>query len=204
MLKIAASLVAAAALIVSLPLTAQSLPGIANAKRVAAGAYKIDTNHTQVFWTVNHMGLTPLTGAFSASGGTLQIDLTKPASSKVSVTFDMTGMSTTLPAFTHHLSSTDFFDVDKFPTAAFSSTAVAVSGNHARINGNLTIKGVTKPVVLDAILFGAGTNPMTKKLNLGFTATTKVRRSDFGLGYALPVVGDQIDLRITAAFERDE
>jgi len=66
----------------------------------------------------------------------------------------------------------------------------------------LTIKGITKPVTLDAKFYGAGVNPMDKKLNVGFTATTSIKRSDFGLGYALPVIPDRVELRIAAAFER--
>lgn len=190
---------AAAIALAAVPTIAQ-MPGAADASRVTAGTYKIDNNHTQVVWTVNHLGITPLTGAFGSSGGTLVLDPAKPAAAKVDVTFNIAEMSTTSAAFTKHLSGTDFFDVAKFPTASFTSTAVQVSGETARITGNLTIKGVTKPVTLDAKFFGAGTNPMSKKVNLGFTAKASIKRSDFGLGYAVPAIADEIDLMIHAAF----
>ena len=198
-----APIVLAAALAAAFPAIAQApTPGAPDATRVLAGSYKVDTNHTQVVWTVDHMGISPLSGAFGASGGILDLDPAKPSAAKVTVTFDVAAMSTTVPNFTKHLSSADFFDVAKFPTATFTSTAVQASGDSAKITGSLTIKGITKPVTLDAKFYGAGVNPMGKKLNVGFTATTSIKRSDFGLGYALPVIPDRVELRIAAAFER--
>lgn len=201
--KIHATLAFAAALTFAIPALAQpSLPGAPVAARVAAGSYKVDANHTQVVWTVNHLGISPLSGAFGASGGTLELDPAKPAAAKVTVTFSVADMSTTVAGFTRHLSGADFFDVAKHPVATFTSTSVQPSGDSAKVAGNLTIKGVTKPVTLDAKLFGAGESPMSKKLQVGFSATTRIKRSDFGLGYALPMVPDEVDLRIAAAFER--
>lgn len=191
----------AAVLAIALPALAQSqLPGAPDRSRVVAGKYQVDTDHTLVVWTVNHMGITPLTGAIAASGGTLDIDPSKPESAKVNVTFKIADVTTTAPAFTKHLLSADFFEVDKHPTASFTSTAVEASGNKAKITGNLTIKNITRPVTLDAEFFGAGTNPMSKKLEAGFTATAQISRSEFGLGYGVPIVSDQVELRIAAAF----
>lgn len=195
------SAIAAAALIVALPAVAQ-MPGAPDTSRVVAGAYKVDPNHTQVVWTLSHMGVSALSGAFGASGGTLQIDPANLAAAKVNVTFNVADMSTTASAFTKHLSSPDFFDVAKFPTATFVSTAVRATGGGATITGNLTIKGVTKPVTLDAKFYGAGTSPMSKKLNVGFSATTSIKRSDFGLGAYAPAVANDVSLQIHGAFER--
>jgi len=107
-----------------------------------------------------------------------------------------------VPKFNDHLMSPDFFDAAKFPTATFKSKSVAVDGTSADIVGDLTIKGVTKEVTLDASLVGVGANPMSKKETVGFSATTTIKRSDFGLGYAVPVVGDVVELKIVAAFEK--
>ena len=168
-----------------------------------AARYQVDTDHTLVAWTVNHMGLTPLSGAIAASGGTLDIDPSKPTATKVTVTFKIADMSTTVPAFTKHLLSADFFEAEKHPTATFTSTSVEANGQKAMIKGDLTIKGITKPVALDAEFFGAGTNPMSKKLEVGFTATAQIKRSEFGLGFGVPsVTPDYVDLRIAAAFRR--
>ena len=194
----------AAAFAATMPALAQSsLPGAPDASRVVAGRYQVDTDHTLVAWTVNHMGISPLSGAIGANGGTLELDPSNPAATKVTVTFKVTDMSTTVPAFTKHLLSADFFDAEKHPTARFTSTSVAANDQKAKIAGNLTIKGVTQPVTLDAEFFGAGINPMSKKLEVGFTAVARINRSQFGLGYGLPVVTpDQVELRISAAFSR--
>lgn len=191
-----------ATLAVAAPALAQSpLPGAPDVSRIAAGRYQVDTDHTLVVWTVNHMGISPLTGAIAASGGTLELDPSKPSAAKVTVSFNLADMSTTAPAFTKHLMGADFFDAGKNPTATFASTSVQARGTRAKIKGNLTIKGITKPITLDAEFFGAGINPRNKRLEVGFSATTQLKRSEFGLGYGVPVVTpDEVDLRIAAAF----
>ena len=115
------------------------------------------------------------------------------------VSFDVLSPVTSAP-FAGHLKSKDFFDAATYPTAKFVSTKVVATGDKATITGDLTLKGVTKPVVLQATFVGAGANPMNKKLNFGFRATGKINRSDFGLGMAVPVVSDKVDLTINAAF----
>ncbi len=184
------------------PVLAQTaaVPGAPVKARVAAGTYAVDPNHTQVTWQVNHMGFSMLEGQFGASGGTIMIDPAKPNATKVEVNFAIDQLSVTSAPFTGHLKSKDFFDVATHPTAKFVSTKVVATGDKATITGDLTIKGVTKPVVLQATFVGAGTNPMNKKVNFGFRATSSIKRSDFGLGAAVPVVSDRVDLTINAAF----
>ena len=190
-----------AAVAVAAPAIAQTgLPGTPNTAAVTAGTYNVDPAHTQVTWTLNHMGFSMLSGQFGAQGGTLTIDPAKPAAAKLDVTFAIDQLSVTAAPFANHLKSKDFFDAATYPTARFVSTAVVASGTGARITGNLTIKNVTKPVTIDATFVGAGTNPMSKKLNFGFRGTTTIKRSDFGLGYATPVVADTVKLDINAAF----
>ena len=201
--QVQAAIVVAAALTAATPAFAQvTRTATAKAALVEAGNYEVDNAHTQVIWTVDHLAVSPLSGAFGASGGMLKIDPARPSDAEVNVTFNVAEMSTTTPAFTEHLWSADFFDVQKFPTAAFTSTALEVSGGSLKITGNLTIKGVTKPVTLDAEFFGAAINHMSKKPNVGFSATTSIKRSDFGLGYGIPAIADRTDIRIAAAFER--
>jgi len=191
----------AAALACSVPLVVQSQqPGAPDPSRVVAGTYNVDKDHTQVVWKVNHRGVTPLYGAIGASGGTLVLDPANPSAAKVTVTFSIAEIATTSAGFTKHLMSADFFEVEKNPSASFTSTSVEASGTKSRIAGDLTIKGVTKPIVLEAEFFGAGPNPRSKKLEVGFTATAKFKRSDFGLGFAAPAVSDNVDLEIVVAF----
>ena len=184
------------------PVLAQTaaVPGAPVKARVAAGTYAVDPNHTQVTWQVNHMGFSMLEGQFGASGGSITIDPAKPNATKVEVNFAIDQLSVTSAPFTGHLKSKDFFDVATHPTAKFVSTKVVATGDKATITGDLTIKGITKPVVLQATFVGAGTNPMNKKVNFGFRATSSIKRSDFGLGTAVPVVSDRVDLTINAAF----
>lgn len=190
-----------AAMAVPTFVTAQ-MPGAPDVARVTAGTYKVDPNHTQVVWSVNHLGFSTLYGMFGAKSGSLTIDPKSPAAAKVSIEFSTAELTVTSAQFGTHLKGADFFDVSKFPTATFVSTGVQASGSSAKISGNLTVHGVTKPVTLDAKLMGAGANPMSKATTVGFTATATVKRSDFGLGMATPVVGDDVTLHITAAFEK--
>ncbi len=184
---------------VAMPGTA--IPGAPDVSRVKAGNYTVDTNHTQVVWTLNHMGFTPLSGDFAASGGSLQLDPARPAAAKVKVDFTLASMTTLVPELASHMLTADILDAAKYPTASFESTRIAVRGATARITGNLTLKGVTKPVTLDAKFYGAGVNPRSQKLDIGFTATGRIKRSDYGITYA-PTVGDEINLEIHAAFEK--
>ena len=117
----------------------------------------------------------------------------------------MKQLSTTAPGFTKHLNSADFFDTAKFGTARFVSTSIKPSGkNAAVIVGNLTIKDVTKPVTLNARFLGAGSSPMANNaLNVGFSATGNIKRSDFGVAMAAPAVADDVELEINAAFVKN-
>lgn len=181
--------------------TTPQMPGQPVASRVTAGTYQVDPAHTQVAWEVNHMGFSMLEGMFGASGGSLTIDPAKPAQTKLDVTFRIADMAVTTPAFAKHLQSADFFDAARFPEARFVSTAVTPKGrNAATVTGNLTIKDQTKPVTLDVTFVGAGTNPMSKKANVGFTARGTIRRSDFGVGAYAPAVSDNVKLYIHGAF----
>ena len=182
---------------------AAQMPGSANPALVAAGTYAADPAHTQVTWKVNHMGFSMLSGQFGASAGTITIDPAKPANTKVDVTFAIDKLSATSEQFATHLKSKDFFDAATYPTARFVSTAVRPSGNGAAtVTGNLTIKNITKPVTLQARFLGAGNNPMNKQLNFGFQATGTIKRSDFGVGMAAPIVSDDVMLDINAAFTK--
>ncbi|MEH3047149.1 YceI family protein [Sphingomonas adhaesiva] len=201
------AIAAALAFAVAVPAVAQiastpQMPGQASGK-VAAGTYQVDPAHTQVTWTVNHMGFSMLQGQFGASEGSITIDPAKPAQTKVDVTFPIDQLSVTNAKFAEHLKSKDFFDAATNPTARFVSTAVTPKGaNRATMTGNLTIKGITKPVTLEVTFVGAGANPMSKKTNFGFTGTGTVKRSDFGLGMAVPIVSDEVKLTVNAAFSQ--
>lgn len=206
MSKARSTFVLAVALAVNLPAMAQTapatVPGVPDVARVAAGKYVVEPNHTQVVWSVNHLGFTMLTGIFASATGTLTLDPAHPRAAVVAIDFPVGKVTTTREAFTTHLQTPDLLDAANHPVATFRSTGVVVSGKVAKIAGTLTLRGVTRPVVLDARFMGAGINPNSKKPTIGFEATAAIKRSDFGIAYALPGVADRVDLQIHAAFER--
>ncbi len=185
------------------PLIAQqtpALPGAPIASRVAAGTYDIDSAHTQLLFTVNHLGFSEYTGSFTNPTGTLVIDPKRPADAKLDVVFPIDKVQTTVAALDAHLKKPEFFDLAAHANAHYVSTSVVVKGTTATITGNLTMKGVTKPVTLNARFIGAGNSPFDKKLNIGFAATGVIKRSDFGVNYGIPIVSDKVDIVINAAF----
>ncbi|WP_449465587.1 YceI family protein [Stenotrophomonas humi] len=165
---------------------------------VAAGTYKLDPTHTDVLVQWNHLGFSNPTAHFGNVDGTLVYDAADVTKSTVEVTLPLSGLNSFTAKFDEHLRSADFFDAAKFPTATFKSTKVEAAGtNKLTVTGDLTVKGVTKPVVLDVTINGAGEHPMMKVPSVGFDATTSFKRSEFGMGAYAPNVSDDVKVRIT-------
>ncbi len=177
-------------------------PGKLDPKRVTGGTYNVDTNHTLVSWSVNHFGFTDYFGLFGGATGSLTLDPKAPNKASVNVTIPMSGLTVTNSQLNGHLNGAEFFNVAQFSSAKFVSTMVMASGNSAMIHGDLTLHGVTKPVMLNAKFSGAGINSFNKKETIGFSATTTIKRSDFGISGFIPLVGDAVDLKISVAFEK--
>ena len=178
-------------------------PGSPDPALARAGSYQVEPDHTQIHFTLDHMGFTPFGGTFSQASGSLLFDPKMPSAAKVSISVPIASVMTTSKKLDGELVSPQFFDAAKFPTATFVSTGVTpVGGNKASIAGTLTLHGVTRPVVLDAAFYGAGTNFMSKKAALGFIGMVTIKRSDFGVSYGIPIVGDEVVLTIDAAFEQ--
>lgn len=183
--------------------TPTTLPGAPDKSRISGGNYTVNSNHALVTWTVDYFGFNNYSGLFSQLTGTLALDPNNPAAAMVDITIPMSGISTGSQDLTNHLKTSDFFSADVYPTARFVSTSVIPTGDRtAAINGNLTIGAVTRPITLNTQFVGAGDNPRTKKQNVGFNATAAFNRSDFGVKYGLPLVGDRVDLDITVVFEK--
>ena len=181
-------------------------PGKADASLVTAGTYTLDPDHTLVEWTVDHLGFSPYFGLFGKITGTLELDPANPAAAKVDVTIPVSKVLTANPALTGHLlkpaaegGKADFFGANP-DDSHFVSTGVVANVETATITGNLTLNGVTKPVTLEATFYGAGA--ARNKENLGFTATGTIKRSEFGIGFGIPMVSDAVQLRIAAAFQK--
>jgi polyisoprenoid-binding protein YceI len=161
-------------------------------------AYKLDPSHTVVLASWSHVGYSHPSANFGHADGTLVYDADDVTKSHVEVTLPLSGLDTFVPKLDEHLRSADFFDAAKYPDIAFKSTMVHdMGGGKLMIMGDLTVHGVTRPVTLDATLNKAGVHPMTKLPAVGFDATTTIKRSDFGVGAYVPMVGDEISIRIT-------
>ncbi|MEJ7925282.1 YceI family protein [Sphingobium sp. AN641] len=201
----AAALVALTGGTVLIAQAPMAAPGTKDATKVTGGSYTVDPGHTQIVFAYDHMGFSNNMGVISESTGTLTLDPKNPTAAKVSIDVPVTNIRTGIAKLDEHLAKPDFFDTAKFPKATFVSTGVKPDGaTGADIMGNLTIKGITKPVTLDAEFYGAGKAPAMAggKENIGFVATTTIKRSDFGMGYGVPMVGDAIELKIIAAFQK--
>jgi polyisoprenoid-binding protein YceI len=162
-------------------------------------AWATDPNHSEVDFTIRHGGVSNVHGRIGKVTGTLVYNEADVTKSTITVTIDTSTIDTGVAARDTHLKSEAFFDVAKFPTATFTSSGVAKNGSKLTVNGNLTLHGVTLPVVLD--VEGPSTpveGAMDHKPHSGFSATTTVSRTAFGIGTSFPaiVVGDEVKLTI--------
>jgi len=172
--------------------------GATLAVQAAPVTYKLDPNHTMVLFSWNHFGFSNPTADLGIAQGTLVFDAADPAKSSVDVTMPLSKLDTHVGALDEHLKKPDFFNADKYPVVTFKSTKVEpLGGDKFKVTGDLTVHGVTKPVVLDATLNKAGMHPMLKVPAIGFDATATIKRSDFGVGAYVPAVSDEVQIRIT-------
>ncbi|WP_404478490.1 YceI family protein [Novosphingobium sp. BL-52-GroH] len=196
------SIILSCMLLATAPIAAATAIAAAAESPVPAGRYVMDRDHKKITWGVDHLGFSTFTGRFTRFDGTLTLDPAKPANSSVNVTIDMSSLASDNDKLDGELKGASWFDAAQFPTATFASTKVTmVDAKHAKVTGNLTLHGVTKPVTLDVTLHGAGMHPMMKVSTVGFDATGTIKRSDFGVATFLPMIGDDIALTISAEFQ---
>jgi polyisoprenoid-binding protein YceI len=175
-----------------------SLLALATFSAQAAESYTIDPTHTQVEFTYSHFGFSNITGRFDTVESEFLFDPQDPTQSSVKVTIPMASLSTGVEKLDTHLLSADFFDAEKYPTATFTSTGVTAAGEgRLQVAGDLSIHGVTRPVVLDVTINKIGEHPMAKTPAAGFDARTTIKRSDFGVGNYAPAVSDEVLIEIT-------
>lgn len=157
-----------------------------------------DRAHSEVDFTILHMSLSNVRGRFGNIGGKIVLDQSDITKSSVQVTIDANTVDTGVEARDADLKSSSFFDVAQFPTATFTSTSVTRNGDHLTVNGNLTLRGVTRPVVLDVEGPTGPISGMDHKPHQGFSATTTISRLAFGIGSKYPsgIIGDQVKLTI--------
>lgn len=179
------------------------LLALASLPALAAETYAIDPTHTQVEFTYSHFGFSNITGRFDTVESEFHYDVADPTKSSVKVTIPVDSISTGVAKLDEHLLSADFFDAAKYPTATFTSTGVTVAGEgKLAVAGDLTIHGVTKPVVMDVTINKVGEHPMSKKPAAGFDASFDIERSEFGVGGYAPAVSDEVRIEITVEAQK--
>jgi len=167
------------------------------------GNWKNDPAHSQLAFTVTHLGVSDVSGTFNDFQTT--VTTTKPDFSDA--TFKLTAktasIDTRVEARNNHLKSADFFDAEKYPNFSFVSTGIRKTAkDHYKLSGNLSLHGVTKPVTTDLVFRGSTVNPMSKKQTVGFQLTGIIKRSDFGVGEKFPaaVVSDEVQIKADGEF----
>ena len=181
-------------------LTAALAAALFSANIAAADAekYVLDSSHSQIIYSYNHLGYSTTYGMYSGFEGEIMFDQENPAASSVTVSFPVKSMLTGWEKRLGHFMSPDFFDAEANPDVTFASTGIEVTGEStALITGDLTMNGITKSVVLDAKLNQMGDHPMAGKPWACFDATTTVVRSEFDLGKFAPYVSDEVQLMIS-------
>lgn len=179
-------------------LAAAALAGLLTLPVAAhAAPWTVDTSHAAIVFQVDHLGFSTTHGMFRSFQVELDLDEANPAQSKVAVTIDAAAIDTNWAERDAHLRSADFLDVAAHPTITFASTSVEPTGERtAKVTGDLTIRGRTRPVTLDVVLRQLAPHPFTQTRTAGFSATTTIKRSDFGIETYLPLVGDEIAIQI--------
>jgi polyisoprenoid-binding protein YceI len=200
--KVSLLLVVAAS--IAAPALAQS-PSPQTATNVKQGTYAIEPQHTQVMFGVDHMSFTTYYGRFSDVSGTLMLSPQAPSTSKFEIHVPVSTISTTSKRLNDELRGDQWFDSKKFPEIVFRSIGATVTGQDtAKVVGDLTMHGLTRPVTLNVTFHGAGVNPLDDKYTVGFEASGHLKRSDFDINPNIPLVGDRVNLVISAAFEKQD
>lgn len=177
---------------------AASLPLAAHAE-----SYTIDPNHTFAHFAVSHLGFSTMHGRFDKTSGKITLDRAAKTGA-VDVSIETASVSTGFSKRDDHLKSPDFFNAAEFPAITYKSTAVKFRGDMpSSIEGSLTMNGVTRPVTLTVENMKCDTNPMNKKFECGADATGEIKRSDFGVKYGVPAIGDAIKLSFEIEAYRD-
>jgi polyisoprenoid-binding protein YceI len=167
---------------------------------LSSADYDVDDDHTFALFRIQHMNAGFTWGRFDAIAGQVSYDPANPAGNAISLTIQAASVSTGVSKMEDHLKTPDFFDVKQFPTLTFTSKSFAKRGEgQYEVSGDLTIRGITKPITVQATRAGISTHAFSKKPLVGFETVFEVNRNDFGITYGPGVVGDTV--RITLAVE---
>lgn len=159
--------------------------------------YDFDKAHTQILFFVDHLGFSTSQGEFHEYDGMFTFNRSEPEKSSVEVSINTNSIDMDDEKWNAHMKNEDFFHVEKFPAMTFKSTKIVLTDDdEAELIGDLTILGVTKSVTLDVEFNKAGKHPFNGKYVAGFSAETEIKRSDFGMKYGLPLIGDEVEIMI--------
>lgn len=165
----------------------------------AADTYALDKPHSQIKFSVNRGGWTRVAGWFEKFDGQITFDEANVANSVVNATIQTGSINTGFKRRDAHLASPDFFNAKEFPTMTFKTTKVEKTGEKTgKITGDLTLLGVTKAVTLDVTFNRKAPHPRNKKMFVGFSASGKIKRTDYGMKFLIPVVSDEVKIEIEA------
>lgn len=178
---------------------------LAASTNAVAEDYSFDPTHTRIMYAVNHFGFSNVHGEFLGFEGVVNFDPTNVEAAQFDITIEVASVSSGYTTRDEHMRGSNWFSAEEFPTMHFVSTSIEQTGEGTAImTGDLTLKGVTLPVALDVILNGQGRHPFNAQRQIyGFTATGSLNRSDFGMEYAIPFLGDEITLTIEAELFTD-
>ena len=171
--------------------------------KAEGGAFAVEPLHTRVLFGVSHFGFTTYYGEFSGVSGALDLNSKNPSACKLDIRIPVASIATTNAELNGELKGEKWFDTVEYPNISFKATKVTMTGpGKADVVGDLTLHGTTKPVVLHAVFHGAGVNPLNKHYTVGFDASAKIKRTEFGVSTLVPLISNDIDIIISAAFER--
>lgn len=159
--------------------------------------YVFDKAHTQILFFVSHLGFSMMQGEFHDYDGEFVFDRDDPSRSSVEVSIATASVDTDHEKLNEHLRTPDFFNSEAHPTMSFKSTSIERTGeNSGRITGDFTMLGVTRPLTLNVTFNKADVHPVNKNYIAGFSGSTTIRRSDYGMTYSVPAVGDEVEVRL--------
>jgi polyisoprenoid-binding protein YceI len=169
---------------------------------VQAGTYKLDASHGKITWKVNHLGFSTYVGQFINVSADLTLDPANPSASTLTATVPLADVAPNDDGLKAHLQTPDFFNTAEFPTATFVARSIVVDRENpteADVIGDLTLHGVTRSVTMEVEFNQAGPS-MGNTYKVGFDGEATIRRSEFGMSYGLPAIGDEVELHIEGEF----
>lgn len=174
-----------------------------DAASIPSGTYKLDKSHANLTFEVSHMGFSTYVGRFNNLDASFTFEAEHPERSRLDARIETASIDTNDPVLEKELKSSKFFDASQYPEITFQADGIDLTGQDTgRITGKLAMHGVTKPVTLDVKFNGGAKAPMSGLYTMGFSGGVTVKRSDYGISAFVPLVGDEVTIRVNAEFNK--